>query len=704
MNDLFATDLHDHDDEVPSLTTTPQLVDRLVAGLNAQQREAVLCDAQLLRILAGAGSGKTRVLTRRIARRVAEEEVDARRVLAVTFTRKAASELRHRIGQLGLRGGVNAGTFHSIALSQLRQRWEERGITPPGLLDRKVGLVASLLPRSGSRSSTLALDVTSEIEWAKARMIPASGYAEHAASAGRRTPIEPAQIGEIYARYEKEKLARRMVDFDDILRLATRDLEADAEYAAARRWRFRHLFVDEFQDVNPLQFRLLKAWVGPEPDLCVVGDPNQAIYAWNGADSRYLDHFDEHFGTAVTVELTNNYRSTPQILGLANIALTLTPARRFELVANKADGPIPTLRAFDSETAEAAGIARMARDRHAPGARWADQAVLVRTNAQLAAFEEAFSKAGIPFRSRGKGRFLDQPEVKDALNQLKRTPGPFPVVIRDLEASLSTSAAGEAQLSDDRRANIAELVRLAREYLDLEPSGDAPGFFAFLRSSLRSDDGTGGGDAVELATFHAAKGLEWPTVYLAGLEKGLVPIHYADTPDAVAEETRLFYVALTRAETNLAMSWCEKRSFGSRSQSREQSPFLETVNIALEMLRERTRPADLAASVEAVAAQRALLRTTDGGPRPTRSRRGAALDDLTAEQRAAFDALKQWRRDQARLVNAPAFTILNDKTLLELVTSTPSTRQQLLKVNGVGPVKVERYGDDLLNILAEHFA
>lgn len=700
MNDLFATDLHGHDDE--SVASKAQTVDRLVAGLNAQQREAVLCDAQLLRILAGAGSGKTRVLTRRIARRVAEEEVDARRVLAVTFTRKAASELRHRIGQLGLRGGVNAGTFHSIALSQLRQRWEERGITPPGLLDRKIGLVASLLPRRTDRSSTLALDVTSEIEWAKARMIPANEYAAHAAAAGRRTPIEPSQIGEIYARYEKEKLARRMVDFDDILRLATRDLEADPEYAAARRWRFRHLFVDEFQDVNPLQFRLLKAWVGPEPDLCVVGDPNQAIYAWNGADSRYLDHFDEHFGNAVTVELTNNYRSTPQILGLANIALTLTPARRFELIANKADGPLPTLRSFESETAEAAGIARMARDRHAPGARWSDQAVLVRTNAQLAAFEEAFSKTGIPFRSRGKGRFLDQPEVKDTLEQLKRTRGPLPVVIRDLEESLSAPPTDGVHLSDDRRANIAELVRLAREYLDLEPSGDAPGFFAFLRSSLRSDDGTGGGDAVELATFHAAKGLEWPTVYLAGLEKGLVPIHYADTPEAVAEETRLFYVALTRAETNLTMSWCEKRSFGSRSQSREQSPFLETIVIALEMLRERTRPADLAASVEAVAAQRARLRANDGGVRPTRSRRGAALDDLSADQRAAFDALKGWRRDQARLVSAPAFTIFNDKTLIELVTAAPSNRKQLLQVNGVGPVKVERYGDELLSILAEH--
>ncbi|NLA35788.1 MAG: ATP-dependent DNA helicase UvrD2 [Actinobacteria bacterium] len=702
MNDLFATELFDGSDDTSTTVSTSQTVARLVAGLNEQQREAVVCDAPLLRILAGAGSGKTRVLTRRIARRVADEEVDARRVLAVTFTRKAASELRHRIGQLGLCGGVNAGTFHSIALSQLRQRWEERGITPPGLLDRKIGLVASLLPRGGDRSSTLALDVTSEIEWAKARMIPANDYAAHAAAAGRRTPIDPVQIGEIYARYEKEKLARRMVDFDDILRLATRDLEADAEYAAARRWRFRHLFVDEFQDVNPLQFRLLKAWIGPEPDLCVVGDPNQAIYAWNGADSRYLDAFDEHFGTAVTVELTNNYRSTPQILGLANIALTLTPARRFELIPNKADGPVPTLRSFETETAEAAGVARMIRDRHAPGARWSDQAVLVRTNAQLAAFEEALSKAGIPFRSRGKGRFLDQPEVKDTLSQLKRTLGPFPVVIRDLDESLSAPPAEGVQLGDDRRANIAELVRLAREYLDLEPSGDASGFFAFLRSSLRSDDGTGGGDAVDLATFHAAKGLEWPSVYLAGLEKGLVPIHYADTPEAVAEETRLFYVALTRAETNLTLSWCQKRSFGSRSQSREQSPFLETVAIALEMLRERTRPADLAASVEAVAAQRALLRANDGGATPTRSRRGAALDDLTGEQRQAFDALKAWRRDQARLVDAPAFTIFNDKTLLELVTAAPSNRQQLLKVNGVGPVKVERYGDELLIILAEH--
>jgi DNA helicase-2/ATP-dependent DNA helicase PcrA len=261
--------------EEPTESTDAARRDALLSSLNPAQREAVLHAAPVLRIIAGAGSGKTRVHLSYRCRSL--KHIDPRRVLAVTFTQGCRHCAPHR--PLGLRGGINAGTFHAIAYTQLRQRWEERGINPPELLDRKVGFVARLM-RGGS--STLPLDVVSEIEWAKARMISAGDYPAQAAIANRRVPIAPEAVADIYARYEETKLGRRMVDFDDLLRLATRDIEADPEYAAARRWRFRHLFVDEFQDVNPLQFRLLQAWVGPQVDLWVVGDPNQAIYAWNG--------------------------------------------------------------------------------------------------------------------------------------------------------------------------------------------------------------------------------------------------------------------------------------------------------------------------------------------------------------------------------------------------------------------------------------
>ncbi|MFN8052959.1 MAG: ATP-dependent DNA helicase UvrD2 [Acidimicrobiales bacterium] len=676
-------------------TDAAEVRSRLVSGLNPAQAEAVLSDAMALRILAGAGSGKTRVLTRRIARRVVDGEVDPRRVLAVTFTRKAAAELRQRIERVGLRGGINAGTFHAVAYTQLRQRWEERGVTPPELLDRKVGFVARIVR---GRSSTLPLDIVSEIEWAKARMISAGDYAAQAASAGRRIPIDATAVAEIYARYEEEKLKRRMVDFDDLLRLATRDIEADAEFAAARRWRFRHLFVDEFQDVNPLQFRLLQAWVGPDVDLCVVGDPNQAIYAWNGADSRFLDDFDRLVPGSHTIELTENYRSTPQILGLANTVLTLTPSRRFDLVPNRPNGAVPQIRSYESETAEARGIARLARDAHRPGARWSDQAVLVRTNAQLTAFEEAFAAAGIPFRSRGGGRLLDQPEIRDLLTQLRRGGGSLGMHLADLDTMLGSDA---SDLTPERAANVGEFVRMGREFLDLEPDGTSANFLAWLNSALRNDEGAGLGDAVDLSTFHAAKGLEWPVVYVAGLEEGLVPIHYANTPESAAEETRLLYVALTRAERQLTLTWAEKRSFGTRSQSRKRSPLLETVGIAIELLRESNQPIDLRASVAAVAAERAKLRSTDGGTRPARASRAGASTELSADDSELFDRLKRWRIEQARAADVPAFVIFNDATLSEVARQRPATHQELLAVSGIGTVKAQRFGPDLLRIVNE---
>ena len=680
--------------------------DHLLGGLNDAQLRAVTTDSAPLAILAGAGSGKTRVLTRRIARRALDGEVDPGHVLAVTFTRKAASELRTRLADLGLPGTVNAGTFHAIAFAQLRQRWQERGVAAPAVLDRKVGFVARIMKAS---SSTLPLDVVGEIEWAKARMVPAAGYVEAAEAAARRVPLDLHRVATIFARYEEEKLARRMVDFDDLLRMAARDIRADTAYAAARRWHHRHFFVDEFQDVNPLQFELLRAWLGDSVDLCIVGDPNQAIYSWNGADARYLSSFTSYFPGAEVVTLTDNYRSTAQILGVANTVLATNigrdsaavPHGAFQLRPNKGDGPLPDVRAYSDERAEARGIARRLRDHRAPGRAWSSMAVLVRTNAQLPIIEEALRTLHVPFRSRAGGRLLDQAEVRDALSGLRRGPGRLTERLDELEATLaspvetaaSTTAPG---LTEERAANVAELVRLGREYLGLDTGGSASDFEGWLRSTSRSDDGLGDGDAVDLATFHSAKGLEWPIVFLAGLEEGLVPIHYAQTPDSRDEERRLLYVGLTRAERELHCSWAEQRTFASRTLPRRPSAYLEPIALALELLSDGRGPVDLAA---AVGAQRAALKTEQ---RPSRTRRPAGpAADLEPADQALLDSLKAWRLQQARASEVPAYVVFNDSTLVEVARRRPASTAQLLDVPGIGAVKAQRFGEQLLRLVAE---
>lgn len=371
----------------------------LVAGLNPEQREAATHESLRLRILAGAGSGKTRVLTRRIAYQSATGAIDPRAVLAVTFTRKAASELRSRLGQLGLRDGVQAGTFHSIAWAQLRQRWAERGITPPELITSKLGMIRSV---SGERTTTALLDVMSEIEWANARCVEPEDYPAAATTARRDPPYDPTRMAEIMAAYVNHKRRQRVVDFDDLLRLAARDLRADPVYASGRQWMNRFLFVDEFQDVNPRQFQLLSAWMGEGAHLTVVGDPHQAIYAWNGADASYLVDMPRYFQETATVSLTRNYRSSPQILTVANQVLRDgSDQRGAALVPTRPDGPIPTVAVHPDEVQEARHIARELRSARRPGRRWADLAVLVRTNAQLAPLTQALGAAGIPHRTRG---------------------------------------------------------------------------------------------------------------------------------------------------------------------------------------------------------------------------------------------------------------------------------------------------------------
>jgi DNA helicase-2/ATP-dependent DNA helicase PcrA len=668
----------------------------LLADLNAAQLEAVTTDASPLCILAGAGSGKTRVLTRRIAHRVLTGSADAPHVLALTFTRKAAGELQGRLRQVGVRDGVVAGTFHAVAYAQLRRRWADRGERAPALLESKLRILARLLgpPATGSVASLYA-DVAAEIEWAKARLIPASQYEVEAVRAGRTPPLAPPQLAAVYEQYEAEKRRAGVVDFDDLLSMCARALDTDDEFAAGQRWRFRHLFVDEFQDVNPVQFRLLKGWLGERTDLCVVGDPNQAIYSWNGADPRLLLGFERLFPTATVVRLDDNYRSTPQVLHVANAVLASEPGPSAPgLVAHAADGPLPTLRSYATDIAEAHGVAVAIRRSHGPSRPWRDFAVLVRTNAQAVEIQRAFVAAQIPFRVRGGGSLLRQADVRSALATLEASPlrgVPFGSRIAEL-VDLSVGVSTE-----DGREQMGALVALAREYATLDPSSSSvAGFVSWLRATVKGgDEPETGGDAVEIVTFHRSKGLEWPVVFVTGLEKGLVPIGHAEgSSDAEAEERRLLYVALTRAQVELHATWAERRRFGDRPVRRSPSPWLATIEAALRALAAEGPSGDWRQYLEV---ERARLRAVDGGRSATRVRLlGADADP------SVLAALKAWRASAARAANVPPHVIFHDTTLAAVAELRPASKDALLSVPGLGPVKLARYGDDLLALVADH--
>ena len=344
-------------------------VDDLLRGLDATQRDAVTSRAAPLAILAGAGSGKTRVLTRRIAWQAREGIVDPRHVLALTFTRKAAGELRTRLGRLGVEHAVTAGTFHAIALAQLRRRADDEQRTMPTLLERKVRLLVPLVNVRGREAGLRAAELASEIEWAKARLVRPDGY-ERAVTLAARTPPRPAaEVADVYREYERQKRRRGLVDFDDLISGCADVLERDADFAAAQRWRFRHLFVDEFQDASPAQFRLLRAWLGDRSDLCVVGDGDQAIYGFAGADPTFLVRFTaqfppERFPDVGVVRLGSNYRSTPQVVAAAGAVLG-SSRRRTAQRAARPDGPAPASpRTTPTTTKRAASRARCAPRTH----------------------------------------------------------------------------------------------------------------------------------------------------------------------------------------------------------------------------------------------------------------------------------------------------------------------------------------------------
>ncbi len=660
----------------------------LLRDLNPEQVAAATSEASRLCIIAGAGSGKTRVITRRIAYRSEIGVIDPRRVLALTFTRKAASELTRRLRQLGLRDDVSAGTFHGVAYAQLRARAAETGRREPQLLDRKVGFVAKLISRSDER--TKPFDVVNEIEWAKARLVSPDNYAAAAKAAGRDANVDPNRVASLFADYETKKQKMGLVDFDDLLGVTASELRRDRRWGEAQRWRFRHLFVDEFQDVNPLQFALLRAWLSPEADLCVVGDPRQAIYGWNGADAGYITNFSDHFGEAQTLTLRRNHRSTPEILAAAEAVLDSSLGALEPLVPTRNPGQPPIFAAYDTDVDEAAGVARAVRDARRPGDNWSDQAILTRTNGQLARFEVALRAAGIPFRTRAGSDFLEQKEVKTIFESLATAPS-LRSAVSDLELELSEGPHGAAPADEtfDRLSTIAVLVDLAREFLVLDPDGPGSRFAGWLHTAVGSDRSGSITDAVELATFHASKGLEWPVVHIAGLEKGFAPIAFARTPDALLEERNLVHVAATRAERLLHISWAKQRTFGASAVEREPSPFLSELS--------SSKVLDLRTPLNEPQHQISEARTHLRSDASTETSERLPNHDAAT---AAAEGLLAWRKQRAEFAGVSETAILSDRDI-EILAATSVRSVDDLEQAGLSPIRARRYGHEILRALGE---
>jgi len=660
----------------------------LLTELTAAQVRAVESDAAPLCILAGAGSGKTRVLTRRIAYRVASGRADAGHVLALTFTRRAAGELGDRLRALGMRDRVTAGTFHALAYAQLRQYWADRGEPPPRLLDRKARLLARLVVGRPDVAGVPLRDLAAEIEWAAARLIAPEQYPAASKAAGRRLPADADAVATLLARYRDEKHRRRLADFDDLLARCAQTLERDPAFAAVQRWRWRHIFVDEFQDMNPLQFRLLSAWLGDRTDICVVGDPNQAVYGWNGADPTLLSSLPTRWPGTEVVHLDDNHRCTPQVVAAGARVLGISDR---EVRSSRPDGPPAAVRAYPNETAEAHGVVAELRQQRATGRPWSQMAILVRANAQILVFEAACRAAQVPYRLAGARPFLDDPDIQALVADLgRRGREPLAAVAADLAEMGARSA--EAGDGGARAAAANLLAGLAHDFQRLEGRPTVEGFVSWLgpaTSRDRLDQGTSG---VTLSTFHRAKGLEWPVVWLAGIEDGLVPIAHAHTAEEQTEERRLLYVALTRAGDELHCSWAEERTFGDRTMPRRPSPWLAAVAGPGAGAGASVTPPELWRQRLAAPRDR-LARCRPPGP-GLRDRQEAAADP------AVVDALRIWRASAARAAGVPAHVVLHDATLAAVAARRPATADELLGVPGLGPVKVARYGAVILDLVA----
>src|SRR4051812_42881538 len=578
---------------MPAMTATallpgPASADAVLAGLDPEQREVATALRGPVCVLAGAGTGKTRAITHRIAYGVHSGVYVPQHVLAVTFTARAAGELRPRWRALGV-GGVQARPFHAAALRQLSYFWPQPvGGQPPRLQEHKAPLIAEAASRLRLSVDRAAVrDLAAEIEWAKVGLLVPQTYAEAGRRAGHAETggFDLATVARLLEVYEQVKTDRGVLDFEDVLLLTVGILQEYRHVAEAVRSQYRHFVVDEYQDVNALQQRLLDLWRGERDDLCVVGDPSQTIYSFTGASPSHLLEFTRRHPGAAVVRLVRDYRSTPQVVALANGLLARTGGRgslaRLELVAQRPPGPEPTLTAYEDDVAEAAGVAGRVRELIAAGTPASEIAVLYRTNAQSEPLEQALADAGVPYLVRGGERFFARKEVRDAVLLLRGAArggigdGTLGDAVRSVLATLgwTPQAPAAAGAVRDRWESLQALAALADDLAVQDPEAGLGQLVAELdeRAAAQHAPTVQG---VTLASLHAAKGLEWDVVLVVGLSDGLVPISLAEGWDAVEEERRLLYVGVTRAREHLHLSWARARTPGGRA-SRNPSRFLE---------------------------------------------------------------------------------------------------------------------------------
>ncbi|CAM3818456.1 ATP-dependent DNA helicase UvrD2 [Smaragdicoccus niigatensis] len=695
-------------------------------GLDPEQLAAVTAPRGPVCVLAGAGTGKTRTITHRIAHLVQRGHVVPSQVLAVTFTARAAGELRSRLRTLGLGGVANqvqARTFHAAAMRQLRYFWPKVvGDIEWQLLDSKFALVGQSARRVGLPSSTDDIrDLAAEIEWAKASLIAPEDYYKAVTREKRNVPAEAGKVAAVYDQYEEFK--RRgdvmLLDFDDMLLHTAGALEDNEEIAIEFRDRYRSFVVDEFQDVTPLQQRVLDAWLGDRDDVTVVGDANQTIFSFTGATPKFLLNFTRKYPDATLVRLERDYRSTPQVVSLANRVIGGARGRiagtRLQLIGQRPPGPEPVFTEHADEHAEAAAVAAKIKDLVDQGTSLSEIAVLYRINAQSELYEQALTELGIPYQVRGGEAFFHRAEVRQAITALRNTAArsDLPEEARSAEGLVKlvratlvplglTNAEPEGTQARERWASLNALVTLTEELLSHTPdlSIDALMQDISARSEARHPPVVEG---VTLASMHAAKGLEWDAVFLIGLCDGTLPISHVSGdsesgPDyeGLEEERRLLYVGVTRARTYLELSWALARNPGGR-QGRRRSRFLTGLvpdNLPSARVvsdkQQRKRPTCRVCGKPLNGAASVLLGRCEECP-----------SDLDLE---LLESLKAWRLEKSRELSVPAFVVFTDATLVAIAELAPADERALVGIPGIGAKKLERFGEDVLTIVKEKSA